>query len=221
MRIDFRKLSVVICRGSSPETTLPGEYRELFAATLNQFRTTIPSPLPLPSTLAYESTPRRWYTFYTPSSVASATSSSSPAANPASTSTSTAECNATVAPVPASAASVSTSTGAGKRKTSDSGPSRFPQFKKRQKVDADDRPTSPTTLLEDTIMHDGTSVSLAPPPATLPTAEPGADTVMHSAGFREEAGVDAPTVESRFVLGRHVLGRRRFWLGSVLPQGIN
>ncbi|KAF9517947.1 hypothetical protein BS47DRAFT_1389401 [Hydnum rufescens UP504] len=58
----FRKLSVVICRGSSPITTLPGDYRKHFHSTLNKMKPIVSPPLHLPSILQYKETPQWWYT---------------------------------------------------------------------------------------------------------------------------------------------------------------
>ncbi|KAF9503557.1 hypothetical protein BS47DRAFT_1402294 [Hydnum rufescens UP504] len=57
-----QKVHGSVHRGSSPVTTLPGDYRKHFHSTLNKMKPIVSPPLRLPSILQYKETPQWWYT---------------------------------------------------------------------------------------------------------------------------------------------------------------
>ncbi|KAF9505414.1 hypothetical protein BS47DRAFT_1400432 [Hydnum rufescens UP504] len=211
----FHKLSVVICRGSSPITTLPGDYREHFHSTLNKMKPIVSPPLCLPSILQYKETPQWWYT------IPASSTASLPTIVPSTVAPSTVVLS-TIAPstvvpsaimpstiVPSTAAPSITSSGSAtetnKRKT---GPCRYPRFQKRQKVGANDLAEGTANPDEDTVMHDESTLPLVP----APIAEPSIGLATLSAGTRD-AGSLHLTPHAQIVQGRHVLAKCWFWLG--------
>ncbi|KAF9518613.1 hypothetical protein BS47DRAFT_1388787 [Hydnum rufescens UP504] len=186
----FRKLLVVICRGSSPITTLPGNYRKHFHLTLNKMKPIVSPPLHLPSILQYKETPQRWYTIpasstaslpiITLSTVALSTVALSTVALSTialSTVVPSAVVSSTVAPSTAapSIASSGSTTETNKCKT---GLCRYPRFQKRQKVGANDLAEGTTNPDEGTVMHNESTLPLVP----APIAEPSIGSATLSAG---------------------------------------